>query len=77
MDKYTCEQCKGTFKRINSDALALKEFRDNFPKEAEIATIEDLAIVCEDCYVEINKWVESLSEDESNKIMKDYYGDRI
>ncbi len=43
---FQCELCKEIFENGWSDAEALAEFKQNFPKEWK----EPTAVVCDDCY---------------------------
>jgi hypothetical protein len=56
-ESYACERCGGTFTKVISDEAAMAEARDLFPAE-HIATPEDQATVCEDCFREFMAWAE-------------------
>lgn len=50
-DTYTCENCGGTFEKIQSDQEAMEEAVDLF---GDLAT-GDLAVVCQDCFDDMRK----------------------
>ena len=47
-DMFTCAICGGTFEKTNTDEEALAEKEALFPEY----TLEECAIVCEDCWKE-------------------------
>jgi uncharacterized protein with PIN domain len=46
MSTYTCAMCKETFEKGVSDEEAIAEMESHFGK----VPIEELAVVCNDCY---------------------------
>lgn len=54
--QYCCENCGGIFDKGRSDEEARKEAEAEFGDALE-SDGEAPAIVCDDCYVEIMKWL--------------------
>jgi hypothetical protein len=48
---YTCEECGGTFDKVVSDDEAHAERLNNFGA----AFADDLAVICDDCYLELQR----------------------
>jgi hypothetical protein len=52
LDDYTCEHCGRTFKRndVEEEMAAIEESINQW------GHIDDMAIICDDCYQEFSKW---------------------
>lgn len=59
-DTYECSNCHQTFEKGWSDEEASAEYAGKFPT----LTVEDAAIVCDDCYNKIMGWADTLPESE-------------
>lgn len=64
--KY-CGNCKNKFP-YGDEQKAIKEYENNFP---ETQHLNDVAVVCDNCYELICAWVNSLSKEERMNIVKE------
>lgn len=68
MSKYTCEICEESYERERSDEECLKEVAEIMPE-----TIHDeMAIICDDCWIEAMEWYKTLTEAQKKKMREDY-----
>ena len=63
-NEYRCAFCYEVFKKGRPDNVALAEFHDRHPDIPEVET----EIVCEKCFVEMDKWLEELGVYEERTI---------
>lgn len=59
-DLYQCAICKGVFHKGRSDAEAKAEFEQRHPHDGPIPE-EEIDLICDDCFVEFDRWVKSLT----------------
>jgi hypothetical protein len=58
---YTCESCKQHFKRVREDKEAWDEYKKNYEVGKKIypdtpsEELDNLVIICDDCYQEMKK----------------------
>lgn len=63
MNEFTCAKCKETFHKGWSDEDAEKEFVNapwNIPGDSQ-------GLVCDDCFIEFQKWFATLTPEEHRK----------
>lgn len=68
MNEYTCNSCGETYEKIRSDEECWKEFHEIMPE----AVNDDIAILCDDCWLEFMEWFKTLSNKQKNKILDNY-----
>lgn len=54
-NEYQCAQCKEIFTKLWSDEIAFEEVRNNTWQNPFDEDLEDLVIVCDDCFNEIKE----------------------
>ena len=71
-DSFTCENCHETFDHRPdnewSEQDAIEEFKKDFPD----CQNDDIGIICDDCHVQIKKWVDSLTSEEKINMREKY-----
>lgn len=69
---FFCGHCKQTFGKLDesewSSRDVQREYENAFPETLGHPT----EVICEDCYIEIKKWVKNLSHEEKQKILLEY-----
>jgi hypothetical protein len=63
-NQYECAFCHEVFIKGRPDSVALAEFHDRHPDIPE----DDTGIVCDFCFVKMEKWLEELGEYEERTI---------
>lgn len=64
MSQYTCENCNQIFNKLWSDEEAKKEYESS----SYYMPNEEVAVICDDCFIKFKKWVDSLTEEDHKRI---------
>ena len=68
MNKFTCERCGEMYDKTRSDEECWKEFHELMPE----ATHDEIAIICDDCWLEFMEWFKTLSPAQKKKMREDH-----
>lgn len=69
---FQCQICKGVFDYRPdhewSEQDAIEEFKRKYPEDQN----HDCGVLCDDCYVQVEKWISTLSPEQKRKMKEDY-----
>lgn len=57
-----------TYPKTRSDEEVIKEFLQLFPEVSH----HEIAVICDDCFVEFMEWFKTLTEKDKQKMRDDY-----
>lgn len=71
-DSFTCQTCEGTFDYRSDNEWSEQDAIDEFKRDHPDCQNDDLGVVCDDCHVQIKKWIDSLTPEEKRKMRAQY-----
>ena len=68
MDQYICDRCGETYDKTRSNEDCWKEVDEIMPE----AIHDEMAVVCDDCWLEFMEWFKRLTPHQKKKMREDH-----